>query len=80
MLELTLHLHFFLEAVHKIDLSPEGLLVLVALPHLFLAELAVAALLLLLDFLVLGLQLLLLALAEEADVLFLEGFVHSALI
>ena len=80
LLELTLHFHFFLKSVHKVNLSLKSFLVLLALPLLFFTELAITTLLLLLDFLVLGLDLLLLTLTKESNVLFLEGFVHATLI
>ena len=80
LLKLTLHFHFFLKTVHKVNFCPEGFLVLVALPQLFFAELAISTILFLLDFLILGSDLILFTLAEKSYVLFLKGLVHAALI
>ena len=63
-----------------VALSLESVLVLSSLSGLLLSELAITALLLLHDLFALLLSLLLLSLAEKLDVLFLKGFVLTALV
>ncbi len=69
LLKGALHFHLLLQTGDKVDLSLELFLMLSPLASFLFLELAVAALLLLHNFLVLSSQFLLLALAEKLDVL-----------